>query len=77
VTAEQLTRLFFRLLKTVPLVELANALPYAVKGPHPMTREPHDPAAEVCRSAAALLLEEVVRLGTPSGPPSFPPRGRP
>lgn len=75
-TREQLTRLFFRLLKTVPVVELHQAVIYAIRGDRdPMARRPADDAASFSRMWAEQLVDEAERLSDHhSGPPSFPPR---
>jgi hypothetical protein len=74
VTDEQLHRFLFRLLKTNNVIELHGALAYALKGPHPMVREPADPAADFSRQVATELIADAKAIAAPGGPPSFPPR---
>jgi hypothetical protein len=70
-TREQLARLFFRLIKTVPLVELHHAVRYAIEGDY--GRRPEDEAAALSRKFADQLCDEVERMATPSVP-EFPTR---
>lgn len=69
-TRDQLIRLFFRLMKTVPIVELHQAIRYAFERP-----SGSDETSSPLYLFAVLLVDDVNVLAEKAArPPSFPPR---